>query len=215
MDGAPRSRRVAARPSRPRKSRAFSAKYVPAAATSRTTAAATWLATTAESFERSGVVGPRTREVDPPGASAVPASPLTASPRPVGRSVHGHGAFAVTLPEPPGPVAEIVQVSPAAPIANGVVPEHGSEPLPAALPVQSNVHAVASLQSHVTLDVGPQPSNEPVHRGGRQVATTVAAPVPPTPVPVMVQVSPAAPTANGVEPEHAIAPPAEAVPEQA
>jgi hypothetical protein len=138
------------------------------------------------------------------------------APRPgLAGTTHGQGAFAVTLPVPPGPVAEIVQLSPPAPIAKAVVPVHGSEPLPTALPVQSKVHAVAFLQSQDTFEVALQLSNEPVQIGGKHVAVVVAVAVPPVPTPVMVQVSPAAPTANGVEPEHAIEPPADAVPEHA
>jgi hypothetical protein len=107
-----------------------------------------------------------------------------------------------------------VQLSPSAPTSSGVEPAHVVEPAATTVPVQSNEHEVARSQFQLTAEVAPQPLNDAVQAGGRQVAVAVVLPVPPGPLAVIEQVSPATPTATGEVPAQATLPPAETEPLQ-
>ncbi len=127
--------------------------------------------------------------------------------------------LAVALPVPPGPVALRLQLSPAAPTATLVDPEHATGPPLVAVPVQAYVHVVASVQLHVSGVVPPQVGAPPkaAEQCGADTHPTVAVAeslVPPGPVALMVQVSPAGPTVTGDEPLQATAPPEDVVPVQ-
>jgi len=120
----------------------------------------------------------------------------------------------VAVVAPPAPTALMVQRSPAAPTARGSEPAHGTAPLDGVVPVQTWVHDVALVQFHVTTAAAPHAGagpKEALQAGGPPVAmqetVAVAVPVEPSlPSALMVQVSPAAPTVYGPEPEHGTGP---------
>lgn len=107
-----------------------------------------------------------------------------------------------------------MQLSPSAPTSSGVEPAHVVDPAATIVPVQSNAHEVARSQFQLTDEVAPQPLNDAVQAGGRQVAVAVVLPVPPGPLAVIEHVSPARPTATGEVPAHATLPPADTEPLQ-
>ena len=115
-------------------------------------------------------------------------------------------ADADALPEPPGPVAFTVHDSPEAPAGIAALPVHATLPLPAVVPPQVYEHEVAFAQFHEIVELAQLPENEAVHAGAAQLPVAVALAVPPGPVPVTTQFSPAEPTGIGVLPEHATGP---------
>jgi hypothetical protein len=122
--------------------------------------------------------------------------------------------------EPPGPVALMVQLSPAAPTVRvEIEPAHATGPLLGEVPVQMYVHAVASAQFHVIVAAPPHTGGAPnaaEQRGAETHETmAVALSVPLGLDALMVQLSPVGPTVNGCEPAHGTEPLVAMLPVQA